>query len=173
MRPGAVPLEEIYETQDDPHDPPEPDDAKTRRELEDDYRYISQTVRRATLYKVYLWLLVGPGVVIAGIVVLVLSRSMNSVTTSILAAWATIWLTGLFVYLGVPAMVVVQKRSWRRRDNQKRDGDRVWRGGTTDCLLFGTMVQRGRMLDSEEWEIFWRKLHPGPVDSPAQDPAHS
>ena len=152
--------QEIYETQDDPHDPPEPDDAETRRELEDDHRYISRTVRRATLYKVYLWLLVGPGVVLAGIVLLVLSRSMNSVTTSILAVWATIWIAGLFVYSGVLAGVLWQKWSWRRRDNQKRDGDRVWRGGTTDCLLLGAMVQKGRVLDKNEWERFWRKLRP-------------
>ena len=150
--------EEIYEAQDDPIVPQE--DQVTLQELDDDYRYIRGHVRGMLRGRVIIWLLSGPGVVLVGLTILALSGSQSSVVISILVVWSAIWLMVLGVYLGVPAAALLQTWQWRRRDGQGRGGNKVWRGGTTDCLVFGAMVRRGRVLSKRDWKSFWRRLRP-------------
>ncbi len=149
---------EMYETQDDPLVPQE--DPATLHERDDDYRYIRGRVRGMLAGRVIMWLLSGPGVVLASVAILGLAGSQDPVAVSILAVWSAVWLVVLGVYLGVPAAVLIQTWRWRSRDNQGRGGDRVWRGGTTDCLVFGSMVRRGRVLSKKDWKRFWRRLQP-------------
>ena len=149
---------EIHETQDDPIVPQE--DPPTLQELDDDYRYIRRRVRRMLTGRVIIWLLSGPGVVLASVAFLALGGSQNPVAVSILAVWSAIWLIVFGVYLGVPAAVLIQTWRWRRRDGQGRSGSKVWRSGTTDCLVFGSMVRRGRVLSKKDWKRFWRRLQP-------------
>ncbi len=149
---------EIYETQDDPIVPQE--DPPTLPELDDDYRYIRRRVRGMLAGRVIMWLLSGPGAVLASVAILALTGSQSPVAVSILAVWSAIWLALFGVYLGVPAAVLIQTWRWRRRDDQGRGGNRVWRGGTTDCLVFGSLVRRGRVLSKKDWKRFWRRLRP-------------
>ena len=149
---------EIYETQDDPIVPQE--DPPTLQEFDDDYRYIRSRVCGMLAGRVIMWLLSGPGVVLVSVAILELSGSQNSVAVSILAVWSSIWLVVFGVYLGVPAAVLIQTWRWRRRDDQGRGDNRVWRGGTTDCLVFGSLVRRGRVLSKKDWKRFWRRLRP-------------
>ena len=149
---------EVYESQDDPLVPQE--DPATLQELHDDYRYIRRRVRGMLIGRAIIWLLSGPGVVLASVAILGLAGSQDPVAVSILAVWSTIWLIVFGVYLGIPAAVLIQTWRWRRRDNQGRGGDRVWRGGTTDSLVFGSMVRRGRILSKKDWKRFWRRLQP-------------
>lgn len=149
---------EMYETQDDPIVPQE--DPPTPQELDDDYRYIRRTASRAIISRGIIWLLIGPGVALASIAILALLGLLDSIVVPILAVWLAIWLFVFGLYLGIPAAVLIQTWLWRRRDNQSRDGDRVWRGGTTNCLVFGAMVRRGRVLNKTDWKRFWRRLRP-------------
>ena len=151
--------DEIYETQDDPIVPQE--DPPTLEDLDDDYRYIRGRVGGMLAGRVIIWLLSGPVVVLAGVAILALAGSQHPVAVSILAVWSAIWLMAIGVYLGVPATVFIQTWRWRRRDDQGRGGNRVWRGGTTDCVVFGSMVRRGRVLSKKDWKRFWRRLRPG------------
>ena len=149
---------EIYEIQDDPIVPQE--DPPNLEEFDDDYRYIRGRVLGMLAGRAIIWLTGGPGVVLAGVAILALAGSQNPVAVSILAVWSAIWLMVLGLYLGVPAVVSIQTWRWRRRDDQGRGGNRVWRGGTTDCLVFGSMVRRGRVLNKKDWKRFWRRLRP-------------
>ncbi|MYD86309.1 MAG: hypothetical protein F4144_00950 [Acidimicrobiaceae bacterium] len=68
------------------------------------------------------------------------------------------WLTVSVGYIGGMTGQQLTTWTWRRRDKQRRKGERVWRGGTTDSLVFGSMVRRGRLLDRKGWKAFWRSL---------------
>ena len=149
---------EVYETQDDPL--VQQEDPTTLHELDDDYRYIRRRVRGMLIGRGIIWLLSGPGVVLASVAILGLSGSQDSVAISTLAVWSAIWLVAFGVYLGISAAVLIQTWLRRRRDNQGRGGDRLWRGGTTDCLVFGSMVRRGRVLSKKDWKRFWLRLQP-------------
>ena len=150
---------EIYETQDDPILPQE--DPPTPQELDDDYRRIRGRLRGMLAGRVILWLMGGPVVVLAGVAMLALAGSQSPVAVAILVVWSAIWLMVFGVYLAVPAAVLIQTWRWRQRDDQRRrGGDRVWRGGTTDCLVFGAMVRRGPVLGKQDWKRFWRMLTP-------------
>ena len=149
---------EIYETQDDPR--VQQEDPATLDELDDDYRYIRRRVCGMLIGRGIIWLVSGPGVVLAFVAIHALSGSQDEVAISILAVWSAIWLMMFGVYLGFPAAVLIQTWLWRRRDSQGRGGDRLWRGGTTDCLVFGSMVRRGRVLSKEDWKRFWLRISP-------------
>ena len=158
--------DDIFEIQDDPRVPQE--DAETLRELDDDYDYIRRTVRRTIIGKGIIWLTSGPVLVLVSTILLALSGSLDPIAVTVLTVWLTSWLIVLFLYLGFPIAVLVQAWLWRRQDNQQRDGERVWRGGTTDCLVFGVMVRRGRVLRKADWEGLWlrfrRESEVGPPD---------
>ncbi|MDE0374569.1 MAG: hypothetical protein OXK16_01200 [bacterium] len=150
---------EVYETQDDPIVPQE--DPATRPELDDDYRYIRRTVRRSIIAKGIIWLTSGPGVVLGSTAILALSGSPYSVALPILTFWSVIWIIVFFPYVGGIAAGWFETWWWRWRDHQVRNSDRVWRGGTSDCLVFGAMVRRGRVLNKKDWRRFWRRPRPG------------
>ena len=154
---GSSPAD-VFETQDDPR-VPQPD-AETLRELDDDYAFIHRALRRTIIGKAIIWLTSGPGLVLASTALLSLAGALEHVAVTILAIWLTIWLIVFTLYLGLPVAVLVQTWWWRRRDNQRRDGERAWRGGTTDGLIFGVMVRRGRVLNKTDWKRFWLKLRP-------------
>ena len=149
---------EIYETQDDPR--VQQEDPATLDELNDDYRYIRKRVRGMLIGRGIIWLVSGPGFVLLVIAIHALLGSQDEVAISILAVWSAIWLVVFGVYLGFPAAVLIQTWWWRRRDSQGRGADRLWRGGTTDCLVFGSMVRRGRVLSKEDWKRFWLRISP-------------
>lgn len=152
---GSSP-DDIFETQDDPRVPQE--DAETLRGLDYDYDYIHRAVRRTIIGKGIIWLTSGPGLVLLSTVLLSLAGALVPVAGTILEVWLAIWLIVFTLYLGFPVAVLVQTWWWRRRDKQRRDGARVWRGGTTDCVVFGAMVRRGRVLNKTDWKRFWLGL---------------
>lgn len=149
---------ELYETQDDPIVPQA--DPSTRQELDDDYRYIRRTVRRAIITKDIIWLGTGLGVVLTITAMRAVAGLPDSVADQILMFWFVTWLIMFWLYLAVSIGELIQKWWWRWGDRQRCDGDTVWWGGTTDCLIFGDMVWRGRVLNRKEWKRFWRSMQP-------------
>ena len=75
-----------------------------------------------------IWLVSGPGVVLAFVAIHALSGSQDEVAISILAVWSAIWLMMFGVYLGFPAavfdsdMAVAQARQPGTRRGQVVEG---------------------------------------------------
>ena len=157
---------DIYEAQDDLLDEVDP---AMRRQLDEDYRYIRKSIRRGLLGRVILWLLSGPGIFLLNVLSLSPPGAaelppqdwLASAAPEIAAVWLAIWIMLSGLYLGFLAVHYGMKRVWRWRDGQGCDEERVWRAGTTDSLVFGFMVRRGRVLSGTDWQRFWRSLRPG------------
>ena len=133
---------ETCETQDDPSNP-DTDPAELAR-VEDDYCYIRRSTRRMVTGRAILWLFAGGGIALASLTIraaLTLARvwpadwlsSGETVSMSF-----AMWLTVSVGYIGGMTGQQLTTWTWRRRDKQRRKGERVWRGGTTDSLVFGS-----------------------------------
>lgn len=158
---------DIYEVHDDP---PHPEERPAWcGQVEDDYRYIRSQRRSILVGRAMLWLvaiiwvpvLCLTGWVVSVLVGLRLPEWLSSGATVVAVVWLSTWLLASGAYLGALANTPLQALWWRRRDGQRCSGDRVWRGGTTDCVVFGSMVRRGRLLDGKDWKRFWLGLRPG------------
>lgn len=158
----------IYETHDDA---PEPEDLGDERvQIDDDFRYIRREDFTSSLIgRTIVWLAAGTCVPLlyllgwgsAVFLGLRLPSWLTSGATVVPAVWLALWTSLAYLYVGAMVGTQLQAAWWRRRDGQRRRGDRVWRGGTTDCLVFGSMVRRGRRLDRDGWRRFWLSLRPG------------
>ena len=160
--------EQVHEIHDDA---PSPEDLEAERvQIEDDYRYIRRLDLKSSLIgRAVLWLAASTCVPVlylvswgaAAVVGLQLPAWLTSGATAVSVVWLTLWSSLAYLYAGAMVGIQLQSIGWRWRDGQRRRGDRVWRGGTTDCLVFGTMVRRGRLLDRKDWTRFWLSLRSG------------
>ena len=140
-----------------------------RVQVDDDYRYIRRKNLASSLIgRVILWLVAGLGVPLlylagwgAAVVADVqLPTWLISGAAAVLVVWQTLWVALSGICVGAMVGTQAQAIEWRWRDGQRRRGDRAWRGGTTDCLVFGTIIRRGRVLGRKDWRGFWLSLRP-------------
>ena len=72
--------------------------------------------------------------------------------TVTMAALVIVYLTILVPYVVYFAKESARARRWCRREDMSR---RDWKGGTSACLVVGSLLRRGPQLRKDDWNRFW------------------
>ena len=155
---------EIFEAEDHAADSTPPPGAN----LSDHYGRLARSVHAANLGRVMLWLFIGPGVALvywlgfwpARIFTPGIQNPIDSVLVPALAVWLALWIQLFALSILYRACQYCRTWIWRMRDNQGRNSDRAWRGGTLDCLFLGSQARRGKLLSVSDWERYWVSRQP-------------